>query len=49
MKHIAYDLIREEELPDLNSVGYILKHKKSGARVVAISNDDIRTYEGLED
>ncbi len=35
-----YELIREERLTDLNSDGCILKHKKSGARIVLLSNDD---------
>ena len=35
-----YDIVHEEELKDLNSAGIILRHKKSGARVVVISNDD---------
>ena len=35
-----YDIVLEEELKDLNSAGIILRHKKSGARVVVISNDD---------
>lgn len=36
----AYELMEERELKDLNSRGYILRHKKSGARITAISNDD---------
>ena len=36
----AYDLISTEELKDINSKGYLLKHKKTGARVVCIDNDD---------
>ncbi len=36
----AYDLIKEQELNDINSKGYILRHKKSGARIALISNDD---------
>ena len=36
----AYELIKEEQLNDINSEGYILRHKKSGARVALISNDD---------
>lgn len=36
----AYDLVSIEKLKDLNSVGLLLKHKKSGARVAIISNDD---------
>lgn len=35
-----YELVKEEFLKDLNSQGLILRHKKSGARVVIISNDD---------
>lgn len=40
MNNLNYDLIKIEDLKDLNSKGYIYKHKKSGARVVIISNDD---------
>lgn len=35
-----YELVKEEYLSDLNSKGLILRHKKSGARIVIISNDD---------
>ena len=36
----AYELISTEDLSDINSKGYLLKHKKTGARVVCIENDD---------
>ena len=36
----TYDLIEKREIADLNSVSYLLKHKKSGARIALISNDD---------
>ena len=36
----AYELVKEEKLNDLKSDGLILRHKKSGARVCLISNDD---------
>ena len=36
----AYELIKEQALNDINSEGYILRHKKSGARIALISNDD---------
>ena len=36
----AYELLQEHYLKDLQSEGYILKHKKSGAKVVLLSNDD---------
>ena len=37
----AYDLVQEEEIPELKAVGYIYRHRKTKARVVVISNDDI--------
>lgn len=37
----AYDLIGETELKDINSLGLVLKHKKTGARIAIITNDDI--------
>ena len=36
----AYEIVREEELPDIHSKGTILRHKKTGARVMCIENDD---------
>lgn len=35
-----YELIRQEELPDIHSKGTLLRHKKSGARLLLIENDD---------
>ena len=36
----AYEVVLTEDLPDLKSKGYLLKHKKSGARVLLMENDD---------
>lgn len=36
----AYELVEKKTLEDLKSEGFILKHKKSGARIALISNDD---------
>ncbi len=36
----TYELVMQEQLKELNSFGLVYKHKKSGARVVVISNDD---------
>ena len=36
----TYEVINERECADLNSKGMLLKHKKSGARVFLLSNDD---------
>lgn len=35
-----YEWIREENLTDINAKGYVLRHKKSGAHVCLIENDD---------
>lgn len=39
-KLTAYEVIEQKTLNDLKSEGALLKHKKSGARVLLISNDD---------
>ena len=36
----AYELIKEENLTDIHAKGYLLRHKKSGAKISLISNDD---------
>lgn len=36
----AYELIEQKNLSDIKSEGYILRHKKTGARISLISNDD---------
>ena len=36
----AYELIMEQDISDIHSKGYLLKHKKSGARVMVLENDD---------
>lgn len=36
----AYELVTEEVLNDINSLGLLFKHKKTDARVVVITNDD---------
>lgn len=39
-KITAYELVEKREIKDLNSIGYILKHKKTQAKVVLLENDD---------
>ena len=36
----AYEIVEQRKITDLNSDGYILKHKKTGAHVVLLLNDD---------
>ena len=40
----AYELLREEGLSDIQSVGYLLRHRKSGARIMVIANDDDNNF-----
>ena len=36
----AYTLIEKTDLADIGSVGYVLKHNKTGARIMLIENED---------
>ncbi len=36
----VYELIEKYELKDIGSTGYLYRHKKSGARIAVVSNDD---------
>ena len=36
----AYEVLKEEDLQDIHSKGWLLKHKKTGARVMLIENSD---------
>ena len=36
----SYELIERRTIADLNSESYLLRHKKTGARVALLSNDD---------
>ncbi len=36
----AYEIIEERRIEDINSLSILLKHKKTGARVALLSNDD---------
>ncbi len=38
--HKSFETLQEAELKDIHSMGYLLRHKKTGARVTLISNDD---------
>ncbi len=36
----SYEIIEKRRIDDLNSESYLIRHKKSGARVALLSNDD---------
>ena len=36
----SYEILESRQVPDLNSYGFLLRHKKTGARLALLSNDD---------
>lgn len=36
----AYEVLEKREIPDLNSMSYLMRHKKTNARVALLSNED---------
>ncbi|MDO5416838.1 MAG: insulinase family protein [Lachnospiraceae bacterium] len=36
----AYELVREKEIKEMNSLGVVLRHKKTGAKLFLMMNDD---------
>ena len=40
LKLSAYEIIEVRKIADIESMGYILRHKKSGARVCVIYKED---------
>lgn len=36
----SYEVLKEQELKDIHSKGWLLRHKKTGARVMLVENDD---------
>ena len=36
----SYEILESRQVPDLNSYGFLLRHKKTGARLTLLSNDD---------
>lgn len=39
-KLTAYELIKQENIEDIHAEGYLFRHKKTGARVVVLENED---------
>ena len=39
-KHVQYTLEEKTPLKDIDSIGFVLRHNKSGARIILIENDD---------
>ena len=43
----AFDLVREQNIPELNSIAKLYIHKRTGARLLSISNDDENKVFGI--
>ena len=39
-KLTAYEILEKRQIKDLNSEGYLLKHKRTGAHITLLLNDD---------
>ena len=40
----AYEVVTEENLTDIHSTGWLLRHKKTGARVMLIESGSLAQY-----
>ena len=40
----AYEIIQQQDLSGIKSHGILLRHKKSGARVLLMENDDEENF-----
>jgi Zn-dependent M16 (insulinase) family peptidase len=45
--HAAFDLVREETIPEVNSLARYYRHRKTGAEVVSLVNDDENKVFGI--
>lgn len=45
--HEAFELVRDEQLPDINSQAQLFRHKKTGAEVLSLINDDENKVFGI--
>src|SRR5690606_17202432 len=45
--HPAFDLVREETIPEVNSLARYYRHRKTGAEVLSLVNDDENKVFGI--
>ena len=38
--HPAFELVREQQIPEVSSLARLFRHKKTGAEVLSFINDD---------
>jgi Zn-dependent M16 (insulinase) family peptidase len=46
-EHPAFELVREQAIPEINSVGRLYRHRKTGAEVLSLINDDENKVFGI--
>ncbi|RUT34600.1 peptidase M16 [Arsenicitalea aurantiaca] len=47
MSHPAFDLLREQSVPEVNSTARFYRHRKTGAEVLSLANDDENKVFGI--
>ena len=40
LKTLAFEMVREERIPEINSLARLYKHRKTGAEILSLINDD---------
>ena len=46
-EHPAFELVREQQIPEINSLARLYRHKKTGAEVLSLVNDDENKVFGI--
>ena len=46
-QHPAFELVREQQVPEVNSLARLYRHKKTGAEVLSLANDDENKVFGI--
>ena len=46
-EHAAFELVRDEQIPEVNSLARLYRHKKTGAEVLSLVNDDENKVFGI--
>ena len=47
LKSLAFEMVREERIPEINSLARLYKHRKTGAEVLSLINDDENKVFGI--
>ena len=47
LKSLAFELVREQQIPEINSLARLYRHRKTGAEVLSLINDDENKVFGI--